>query len=159
MYTLSVNGVGIPFPVGGRKPATVMSSKTSEERPRPLPQTGRHPIRVLATPRIGCRYYRDGGRRTYATKTATAFALFAGNRKTARFVLEGLRQSTQSTYSRADSDVVARRLPPPPAGFAQAPTARADNERTVQSNVFDLFAGHEIDCELKAMSQWLDEHR
>ena len=32
-------------------------------------------------------------------------------------------------------------------------------ERTVQSSVFDLFAGHEIGCELKAMSQWLDEHR
>lgn len=32
-------------------------------------------------------------------------------------------------------------------------------ERTVQSNIFDLFAGHEIGRELKAMSQWLDEHR
>jgi len=32
-------------------------------------------------------------------------------------------------------------------------------ERTVQANIFDLFAGHEIGHELKAMSQWLDEHR
>ena len=28
-------------------------------------------------------------------------------------------------------------------------------ERTVQASLFDLFAGHEIGCELKAMSQWL----
>jgi transposase, IS5 family len=32
-------------------------------------------------------------------------------------------------------------------------------ERTVQASLFDLFAGHEIGRELKAMSQWLDEHR
>jgi IS5 family transposase len=32
-------------------------------------------------------------------------------------------------------------------------------ERTVQASIFDLFATHEIGCELKAMSQWLDEHR
>jgi transposase, IS5 family len=32
-------------------------------------------------------------------------------------------------------------------------------ERTVQSNIFDLFAGHEIGRELKAMSEWLDAHR
>ena len=31
--------------------------------------------------------------------------------------------------------------------------------RTIQASIFDLFAGHEIGCELKAMSQWLDEHR
>ena len=31
-------------------------------------------------------------------------------------------------------------------------------ERTVQANIFDLFAEHEIGRELKAMSQWLDEH-
>src|SRR6516164_8776366 len=31
-------------------------------------------------------------------------------------------------------------------------------ERTVQASIFDLFAGHEIGRELKAMSQWLDEH-
>jgi IS5 family transposase len=31
-------------------------------------------------------------------------------------------------------------------------------ERTVQASLFDLFAGHEIGRELKAMSQWLDEH-
>jgi transposase, IS5 family len=32
-------------------------------------------------------------------------------------------------------------------------------ERTVQASLFDLFTGHEIGRELKAMSQWLDEHR
>ena len=32
-------------------------------------------------------------------------------------------------------------------------------ERTVQASLFDLFAGHEIGRELKAMSQWLDEDR
>jgi IS5 family transposase len=32
-------------------------------------------------------------------------------------------------------------------------------ERTVQANIFDLFAEHEIGRELKAMSEWLDEHR
>lgn len=31
-------------------------------------------------------------------------------------------------------------------------------ERTVQASIFDLFAEHEIGRELKAMSQWLDEH-
>jgi hypothetical protein len=31
-------------------------------------------------------------------------------------------------------------------------------ERTVQASIFGLFATHEIGCELKAMSQWLDEH-
>ncbi len=32
-------------------------------------------------------------------------------------------------------------------------------ERTVQASIFDVFATHEIGHELKAMSQWLDEHR
>ena len=32
-------------------------------------------------------------------------------------------------------------------------------ERTVQVSLFDLFAGHEIGRELKAMSAWLDGHR
>jgi transposase, IS5 family len=32
-------------------------------------------------------------------------------------------------------------------------------ERTVQASIFDLFAGHEIGRELKAMSAWLDHHR
>ena len=32
-------------------------------------------------------------------------------------------------------------------------------ERTVQASIFDVFAVHEIGHELKAMSQWLDEHR
>jgi IS5 family transposase len=31
--------------------------------------------------------------------------------------------------------------------------------RTVQASIFDLFAGHEIGRELKAMSAWLDDHR
>ena len=32
-------------------------------------------------------------------------------------------------------------------------------ERTVQASIFDLFAGHEIGRELKAMSAWLDGRR
>ena len=32
-------------------------------------------------------------------------------------------------------------------------------ERTVQASIFDVFADDEIGRELKAMSQWLDEHR
>jgi len=32
-------------------------------------------------------------------------------------------------------------------------------ERTVQASIFDVFAEHEIGCELKAMSEWLDAHR
>jgi IS5 family transposase len=31
-------------------------------------------------------------------------------------------------------------------------------ERTVQASIFDLFAKHEIGCELKKSSKWLDEH-
>src|SRR3974390_1102500 len=31
-------------------------------------------------------------------------------------------------------------------------------ERTVQASIFELFAGREIGRELRAMSQWLDEH-
>ena|SRR6185437_13475462 len=31
-------------------------------------------------------------------------------------------------------------------------------QRTIQASLFDLFAGHEIGRELKAMSGWLDEH-
>src|SRR3954447_14142693 len=31
-------------------------------------------------------------------------------------------------------------------------------ERTVQASIFDLFAQHEIGCELKKASTWLDEH-
>ena len=29
-------------------------------------------------------------------------------------------------------------------------------ERTIQATIFEIFAQHEIGCELKAMSQWLD---
>ena len=32
-------------------------------------------------------------------------------------------------------------------------------ERIIQASIFDVFARHEIGRELKAMSQWLDEHR
>ena len=32
-------------------------------------------------------------------------------------------------------------------------------ERTVQASIFDVFAGHEIGRELKAMSEWLDARR
>ena len=31
-------------------------------------------------------------------------------------------------------------------------------ERTIQASLFDVFAKHEIGCELKKISQWLDEH-
>src|ERR1700748_3363829 len=32
-------------------------------------------------------------------------------------------------------------------------------ERTIQATIFEKFAQHEIGCELKAMSQWLDGQR
>src|SRR5438067_8332389 len=32
-------------------------------------------------------------------------------------------------------------------------------ERTVQATIFEVFAGHEIGCELKAISQWLGRQR
>jgi IS5 family transposase len=32
-------------------------------------------------------------------------------------------------------------------------------ERTIQATIFEVFAQHEIGCELKAMSQWLDRQR
>src|ERR1700688_2921604 len=48
--------------------------------------------------------------------------------------------------------LIPKTKPPPPE-----PTMR--QERTVQASLFDLFAEHEIGRELKAMSQWLDEHR
>src|SRR6202035_2504423 len=32
-------------------------------------------------------------------------------------------------------------------------------ERTVQATIFEVFAGHEIGCEVKAISQWLDRQR
>ena len=32
-------------------------------------------------------------------------------------------------------------------------------ERTVQAAIFEVFARHEIGCELKAISQWLDGQR
>ena len=32
-------------------------------------------------------------------------------------------------------------------------------ERTIQATIFEIFAQHEIGCELKAMSQWLDGER
>src|ERR1700710_967076 len=37
------------------------------------------------------------------------------------------------------------------------PTMR--QERTVQATIFEIFAGHEIGCELKAISHWLDGQR
>src|SRR5204863_5809084 len=37
------------------------------------------------------------------------------------------------------------------------PTMR--QERTVQATIFEVFAGHEIGCELKAISLWLDRQR
>ena len=32
-------------------------------------------------------------------------------------------------------------------------------ERTVQATIFEVFAGHQIGCELKAISDWLDGQR
>ena len=32
-------------------------------------------------------------------------------------------------------------------------------ERTVQATIFEVFAGHQIGCELKGMSGWLDGQR
>ena len=32
-------------------------------------------------------------------------------------------------------------------------------DRTIQATIFEVFAQHEIGCELKAMSQWLDGQR
>ena len=32
-------------------------------------------------------------------------------------------------------------------------------ERTIQATIFEVFGQHEIGCELKAMSQWLDGQR
>src|SRR6185312_14840511 len=32
-------------------------------------------------------------------------------------------------------------------------------ERTIQATIFEGFAGHEIGCELKTISQWLDRQR
>src|SRR5258708_22267048 len=32
-------------------------------------------------------------------------------------------------------------------------------KRIIQANIFDVFAPHEIGRELRAISQWLDEHR
>src|SRR5437588_1530286 len=46
----------------------------------------------------------------------------------------------------------AKAQPSPPE-----PTMR--QERTVQATIFEVSAGHEIGCELKAISQWLDQQR
>src|SRR4051794_23312923 len=37
------------------------------------------------------------------------------------------------------------------------PTMR--QERTVQATIFEVFAGHQIGCELKAISDWLDRQQ
>jgi len=37
------------------------------------------------------------------------------------------------------------------------PTIR--QERTIQATIFEVFAQHEIGCELKAISHWLDQQR
>src|ERR1700750_3346980 len=48
---------------------------------------------------------------------------------------------------------IESKAPPSP----REPTMR--QERTVQATIFEVFAGHEIGCELKAISQWLDRQR
>jgi IS5 family transposase len=50
-------------------------------------------------------------------------------------------------------------MPLIPKHNLQPPEPTMRQERTVQASIFDLFATHEIGHELKAMSQWLDEHR
>ena len=37
-----------------------------------------------------------------------------------------------------------------------APEPPMRQERTIQATIFEMFAGHEIGCELKTISQWLD---
>src|SRR5689334_7884498 len=44
---------------------------------------------------------------------------------------------------------IESKAPPSPP----EPTMR--QERTVQATIFEVFAGHEIGCELKAISHWL----
>ena len=39
----------------------------------------------------------------------------------------------------------------------QPPELTARREGAIQASIFDLFAGHEIGRELKAMSGWLDQ--
>src|SRR5207245_1981160 len=39
---------------------------------------------------------------------------------------------------------------------ASPPEPTMRQERTVQATIFEVFARHEIGCELKAISQWLD---
>src|SRR4249920_749695 len=48
---------------------------------------------------------------------------------------------------------IESKAPPSPP----EPTMR--QERTVQATIFEVFARHEIGCELKAISQWLDGQR
>src|SRR5947209_14657079 len=48
---------------------------------------------------------------------------------------------------------IESKAPPSPP----QPTMR--QERTVQATIFEVFARHEIGCELKAISQWLDGQR
>jgi IS5 family transposase len=33
------------------------------------------------------------------------------------------------------------------------------HERTIQATIFEVFAGHQIGCELKVVSAWLDGQR
>src|ERR1035441_7273218 len=51
------------------------------------------------------------------------------------------------------------RIVPPKQISPRPPEPTMRQERTVQGTLFDIFAAHEIGRELKAMSQWLDEHR
>src|SRR5712671_3929281 len=51
------------------------------------------------------------------------------------------------------------RIVPPKQITPQPPEPTMRQERTIQGTLFDIFAEHEIGRELKAMSQWLDEHR
>src|SRR5919106_3831118 len=65
-------------------------------------------------------------------------------------IFHGRAPAVSGTLWHQATDPKAR--PPPPE-----PTMR--QEPTVQATIFDVFAGHEIGRELKAMSAWLDAHR
>ena len=72
-----------------------------------------------------------------------------------RKLLESPFWASKARRLRVDFGV--KPLIPKPDPQPPEPTMR--QERTVQASIFDLFAGHKIGRELKAMSAWLDDHR
>src|ERR1700752_1580368 len=54
----------------------------------------------------------------------------------------------------------SRRFAPKPGRRSTKPCLPImRQERPIQATIFEVFAQHEIGCELKAMSQWLDGQR